>query len=145
VLLGSAAIVALFAASVILVIGALDAPTFPEISNDELRRDGIVISNPGLLAGQRTNRDDAEVVARSVTPKDSVVKYTRLVRLQYASLDCICWAVSVVPPGGRDLFAGPSGNTHRVWGVRVFFVFVDGQTGKAVLGKELASSERAAD
>lgn len=129
------------AATVLILVGAGNAPPgFPEASNSDLARGGIQLAQPPTLTGGVSQTQAEGIALSSAAPPGSQVRGSLLARLHFVpnpSEDCTCWVVSVMPPGGRDAFSGPSTKGARsIWFVKYFLVFIDAQSGRFVFSRE---------
>jgi hypothetical protein len=138
------AVTLLGGAIILLLAAGTAAPGFPEASNAELSRGGIILSNPPPFFVSSISQAQAEAIALdSAAPTGSQIRDSILAQFHFVanhSVDCLCWVVSVMPPGGRSVFSGPASSGPRpAWGVHYYLIFVDAESGQFVFAREVGA------
>lgn len=116
---------------------------FPEVPASDLAGQGITLADPGALTFAPIDQLAAVQTASRYFPASSVL-HSAVVHFHFSRsqppLDCVCWALSVYPPGGMVLSQGgpiitSSGLAPRpspLQPVKYVMVFVDASNGKFV-------------
>lgn len=147
-LLGVLALVAHVATHTAVVDPRQTGPAdfFAEAPSNDLALQGITLSDPGTLIFTPLGQSSTEQTATRLF--SGTVLHSALVHFHFSrskpELDCICWAVSIQPPGGVDLAEGgqkltasgvvPASNSLQP--VRYLIVFVDASTGRFIFATE---------
>lgn len=111
-------------------------PGFPEAPADELAAQGIQLSAPGPFDRPSIQQAEAERTAQSLYGgAKASVRHSMLVRTHVGSgnLDCLCWAVSLVPPGGKLVPSRPArsgASLETPWASKYVIVFINASTGR---------------
>lgn len=133
------------ALAIALTTAATPSPTptdtnfFAEVSNSHLADTGIVLSPPDPTEAALTTSRAAEQAALRVMSRQSI-RRTVLLNVHFTVSprpDCLCWVISMWPPGGLTLSSGPapaSGARVSATGHLIFrLAFVRADTGAFVL------------
>lgn len=120
----------------IVPAGPQDA--FPEAPGAELAAHGIELSSPTASDHATVAQLTAEATAAGFSGHGTTIRRSLLVRLHYvpnSKFDCLCWAVSVVPPGDAAVPHRPAPSTDTTpspdpqFTSSYYLIFVNARTG----------------
>ena len=138
-LLAAAGTTILVAGGAVLVVGGSQPPRLPGLSNSDLANQGIVLKNPSFPRFTGQSQAAAERIAiRYVGDPRTKVRGSVLAQFHFVanpSIDCLCWVISVEPPGFGG-FSQPESDVGQAWAVRFYLVVVDANTGRVAFSRE---------